>query len=234
MKSIIRKLFSGVRDEQVHSEFIKFSKGVFGNKYLLDAKKQKTGWTIKTGAEYVNTLVRSCLEKSSGEIAVTGVIVATFHIGEKAQFPIERVKQFMGIKQAVVNTKTTPEKILSLMDAYPRAFFALSFSTPKAQLKVKAKAPKSAKPATSKEKEISADFCTLKTDDPVLVQELFFDCPEFKVISVNHTLTIKEIILPKGLTDPVQIREQAKRKGVISRLIKIDGKEIKKEIEFEA
>ncbi|MEK6825622.1 MAG: hypothetical protein AABY00_02440, partial [Nanoarchaeota archaeon] len=234
MESVIKKIFSEKSDEAVHGEFIKFSKGVFGNKYLLDAKKQKLGWTIKTSAEYVNTLVRNCLEKMSGEIGVTGVIVATFHVGEKAQFPIERVKQFMGIKQAVVNTTTTPRKILSLMDEYPRAFFALSFSTPLVSIKTKAKAPKSSKPASSGEKEVSADFCTLKTSDPSIVKDLFFDCPDFTEISIKHILNIKEITLPKGVSDPVQIREQAKRKGTITRIIKVDGKEIRKEIEFEA
>ncbi len=234
MESVIKKIFSGISDDSIHGEFIKFSKGVFGNKYLLNAKRQKTGWTIKTSSEYVNTLVRNCLEKISGEIGVTGVIVATFHVGEKAQFPIERVKQFMGIKQAVVNTTTTPGKILSLMDAYPRAFFALSFSTPTATVKTKAKTPKSAKPASGGNKEVAADFCTLKTSDADLIRDLFFDCPDFKEISVNHTITITDIILPKDLSDPVQIREQAKRKGTITRLIKIDGKEMKKEVKFEA
>ncbi len=234
MDSTIKKIFSSTSDDQVHSDFVKFSKGTFNNRYLVDAKRQKNGWTVKTSAEFVNTLVRNCLEKVSGSVALTGVIVATFSIADKAAFPVERVKQFMGIKQSLVNTTTTPENILSLMDAYTRAFFALSFSIGETQLKVRAKAPKSAKPATSGDKEVSADFCTLKTSDPSLVKDLFFDCGDFKEISLNHTIVIKEIILPKGVSDPVQIREQSKRKGTITRIIKADGKEMKKEVEFEA
>lgn len=234
MESVIKKIFSGNSDENVHGEFIKYSKGIFENKYLLDAKRGKSGWTIKTSAEYVNTIVRNCLEKSSGEIQVSGVIVATFNVSEKAQFQIERVKQFMGVKQAIVNTKTTPDKILALMNAFPRAFFALTFNVGDTQIKTKAKAPKSAKPAGGGEKEVSADFCTIKTSQKEIVNDLFFDCSDFTEASIRHTLNIKEIILPKGVSDPVQIREQAKRKGIITRLMKVDGKETKKEVEFEA
>ena len=60
MSSVLKKIFSEQSDEEVHNEFIKFGKGVFENRYLLEAKKQKDKWAIKTSAEFSNFLVRSC------------------------------------------------------------------------------------------------------------------------------------------------------------------------------
>src|SRR3989344_522374 len=146
MKTILQSIFAGEMTPNVHSEFIKFSKGVFKDRYLVEAKRQKGAWSIKTSAEYANPVVRECLSKTNGQVEITGVITATFNVQDKAQFPIEEVKNAMGIKKAVINTKTEPSKVIALMDAYPRAFFALSFETPETIVKIKAKAPKSAKP----------------------------------------------------------------------------------------
>lgn len=234
MESVLKKINAGKFDDGVHSEFVKYSKGVFGNKYLLDAKKQKDKYSIKAGAEFANFLVRSCLEKVSGKIKVSGIIVSTFDLRKEIDFPIERVKQFMGIKQLVVNGEMEPKEIISVMDRYPKAFFALSFSTPESDLKIKAKAPKSAKPAATGEKEPKADFCSLKTTDKSIVNDLFFDFPNFSEIKIVHTLNIKDIILPKGESDPAKIRELAKRKGIITRKVNADGKESVKEMPFEA
>ena len=234
MDSVLKRINEKKFDEGVHGEFIKFSKGVFNNKYLVDAKKQKDKWSIKTGAEFVNFIVRRCLEDASGKIPMKGVIVSTFDLRNEVKFPIGKMKQFMGIKQLVLETEVDPKEIIALMDKFPRAFYALSFSTPKCDLKIKAKAPKSAKPASSGDKEVSADFCSMKTTDKSLVDDLLFDCADADVVSIKHTLKIEDIILPKGEKDPVQIREKAVRKGVIVRRVKIGDKETIKELAFEA
>ena len=234
MSFIIKEIAEGKTNEEVHDAFIKFSKGVFPDRYLLEAKKVKEQWNIKTSNEYVNLIVKSCLSKVREEIIVTGAIVATFDVSKEAGFTIERIKQFMGIKQAIVNTKITPDKIINLMEKFPRAFYALSFSTPDFQLKVKAKAPKSAKPAAAGDKEIAPDFCSLKTKDENLVRELLFDVPTCKVVSIRHTININEIELPNNENDPVKLRENAVRVGVINRKIIADEKEIKREYKFRA
>lgn len=232
MKNTISSIFSGQISENIHNDFVKFGKGKFENKYLLQGKKQKNQWSIKTGPEFANFLVKKGLEKVTGEIEVSGVIVATFDVQGKAQFPISGVKQFMGVKQAIVQTKTSPQKIISLMDEYPKAFFALSFLNSDFQLKIKAKAPKSAKPSTGGEKQPQADFCSLKTSDVELVRDLFFDNPSFNEVSIRHTLEINEIILPEGISDPVQLREKSQRKGKIIRKAVYDGKEKISEANF--
>lgn len=232
MPSVINKIFSG-KNDGIHDEFIKYSKGLFFDKYLVDAKKKKDGWKIKTSNEFTNFLVRSCLEKVK-EVEVTGAIVATFDVSKEAEFPIAGMKQFMGIKQALVNTKTTSDKIIKLMDKFPKAFYALSFSGPDFKLKIKAKAPKSAKPSTSGDKEAKAEFCAIETNDPAIAKDILFDCLDASEVTINHQLVIEQITLPKNEKDPVKLRENAVRKGKIVRILKIGEKEIKKEASFEA
>jgi len=232
VENTIKKIFSGKVDSEVHNEFIKFGKGNFSNRYLADAKKQKDKWAIKTNGEYANFLVKKCLEKAVGDVDVKGVIVVSTPIDGAVGFPIERIKQFMGVKQAVINTKTSPKKILEAMEKFQKAFFALSFSTNDSNLKVKAKAPKSAKPASAGGKAPSPDFCSLKTTDKSIVDDLFFDYPNFTEISARHTLQINQIIMPKGETDPVKIRALAQRKGKLIRDVNVDGLANKSEKEF--
>ena len=235
MSSALKKIFSGENDEEVHNEFIKFGKGVFENRYLLEAKKQKNKWAIKTSAEFSNFLVRSCLEKASGEIEIKGIIVSTFPVSDKAEFEIEKVKKYMGIQQVVIKTTTTtPDKVLSLMNEFPKAHFGLSFKTDSCDLKIKAKTPKSGKPGKKGGEGPKADFCSLKTTDRSIVQDLFFDFPDFDFIVIKHTLNIKKIELPEGEQDPVKIRALAKRSGTMKREVNVNGEEFIEEKEFSA
>ena len=234
MENFLKKISEKRFDESVHNEFTKFSKGVFDNKYLIDAKKQKGRWSIKTGAEFANFLVDSCLESAPEKISVKGVIVSTLDLRNEVNFEISDMKQFMGVKQLVIEGEIEKKELLRVMEKYPKAFYALSFSTLEFELKIKAKAPKSAKPASRGEKEVSADFCSLKTSDEKIIKELFFDVPAFQEASIRHTLKINDIIVNKGEKDPVKMRENAVKKGVIVRKIKADGKESVKEYPFEA
>lgn len=234
MHSAIYSIFSGTSDELVHGEFIKFSKGLFKDRYRIAAKRQKDAWTIKTTAEFANFFVRHGLERTKEALHVTGAIITTMDLRKETQLSLAHFKQFQGIKQHIVDTEISPAKILALMDKYPRAFFALSFKLQGYELKIKAKAPKSGKPATkgNKDEETKPDFCSLKTTYPEIISDLFFDVPSFQEISINHTVEVSSITLPKGVSDPVQIREKSMRDGVMHRILVVDGKESKTQKSF--
>ncbi|MFZ5954998.1 MAG: hypothetical protein ACOYT4_01110 [Nanoarchaeota archaeon] len=231
---IIKKIFDNVFDEEVHSDFLKFGKGEFKNKYLSECKKQKDKWTLKTGPEFANFLVKECLSTLKNNIEIKGAIISTIDLRDDIKFKIENVKNFMGVKQFILSSTINPEEILRLINKYPRVFFALSFSTPEFELKIKAKPPKSAKPSTKAEEEPKTDFCILKTNNAKILKELFFDVDDFKEIKIKHTIKINEIIYPSNEKDPIKIRELSKRKGQIIRNIEIDGKNITKESNFVA
>ena len=235
MSNLMRRVFldeAGENDQEIHEAFIKYSRGTFEAKYILTGKKQKDKWAIKTSAEYANYLVKRCLADVQKPLKIKGAIISTLDIKDKINFEIDKVKNYMGIKQILINTEIDPSDILELMDAFPRAFFALTFKSEKNDLKVKAKPPKSAKPSSKGDKKPKADFCSLKTTDPQMTTDLFFDYPEFKEISVEHTIVIEDIKIPKNVEDPVQMRENAVRKGKIIREIMVDGNEFKEEKAF--
>jgi hypothetical protein len=238
MECFIKKIWQGKIDEQVHNEFIKFGKGNFSYKYLIEAKKQKDKWHIKTSNEFANYLVLKCLEtlRQGERVEVKGIIVTTLDIEKDIDFDIEDIKKFMGIKKIIVNTEIEKEKLMNIMEKNPRVFYALSFKTPFCELKVKEKTPKSVKPSSKGEKAPSADFCSLKTSDEDIIQDLFFDVPNFQEIKINHTLEINKIIYPENTKElkPKEIRERAKRQGKIIRETNVDGIQEFKEKEFVA
>ena len=231
--NFIKKVFDGNTDDSVHLQFQKFSKGEFKNKALIECKNSSGNYTIKTSAEFANELVRIVAEKLGEEEAnIKGVVVSTLDLDGELKFV--KKSNFQGVKKYSINTNMTGNSIINLLDKLPKNFFALSFDSKKdnCKLKIKAKAPKSGKPG--KDKEVKADFCSLKTTDVNLAQNFIFEKPNFKSAKLNHTFIIEEIVMPKGETDFAKIREMAKRKGKIIRFGEIDKEEIKKEIEFEA
>jgi len=233
---VMKKIFDGVFDDEVHSAFLKFGRGEYSNKYLLNGKRQASKWAIKTGAEDVNFLVRKCLGKSGeAAIAIKGIIVSTMDLRDEIEFDIVKAGNFQGIRKLQVNTEIEPAKILAMMEKYPRAFFALSFSGDDFVLKVKAKAPKNAKPGKDSEGP-KAEFCSLKTKDKSIVDELFFRVGDFKEVSVNHAINVESIVYPDNMDDlkPTEIREQSKRKGKIIRKVIVDGVEKISEASFVA
>jgi hypothetical protein len=106
-------------------------------------------------------------------------------------------------------------------------------------LKIKPKAPISGKPPTksSEEKQIKADFCKFYTADKNIIQQFVFDkeiTDATKKAEIKHIYSITDISIPKNESDPAKMRELAKRKGKIARIITIDGNAAKKEAEFVA
>ena len=234
---VIKKISEKEFDEEVHSHFLKFSRGDFKDRYLIEVKKQKDKWAIKTSAEFANFLVGKCLEKSpEGRIAMKGIIVSTIDLRDEINFEIKKTSNFQGIRKNEIDTEVTANEILDLMNKFPRVFFALSFSTSDCQLKIKPKAPKSGKPGKKDEEGPKADFCTLKTQDEAIVKELLFDVNlnNVKEVKVNHIVKVNDIVYPEGMKNmkPEEVREQSKRGGVLVRNLVVDGVGKTSEFEF--
>ncbi|MBU3906927.1 MAG: hypothetical protein KKA64_01620, partial [Nanoarchaeota archaeon] len=70
-----------------------------------------------------------------------------------------------------------------------------------------------------------------------IAESFIFEMPNWKEAEICHDFMIDELVIPEELKkekDFAKIREAAKRKGKIIRTSVIDGKEIRKEVEFEA
>lgn len=233
MDFFIEKLCSGRSDDLTHLQFEKYSRGVFTNKAIVQAKNSKGNYSFSTTSEYANELIRACAEELGNSKAnVQGVIISTK--GLPPNIKHQGISQFMGVKKYSISGEFTGGDLISICDSVPRAFIALSFSTDKSELKIKPKAPKSAKPGNNSEDPIKVDFCKLKTRNPEFAKKLFFDCLEFKNAEAKHDFDIRDIEIPKDEKDPLKMRERAVRKGVIIRKLTIDGIKTVKEHPFSA
>jgi len=230
--NFIKKVFDNQIGEEVHLQFQKFSRGEFTQRALIKAKKVKNIYTILTTAEFANEFVRIVAEKLGDEkTAVAGAVISTLKLDDELDFKSK--KQFMGIKQYVIDKHMSGNEITKLIEKLPKVFFALSFSGKGDVLKIKAKAPKSAKPKT-KDKAPKPDFCKLITSDEKIARDFVFEKPEFKDAEISHDFIIKEILIPQDEKDFAIAREKAKRKGIIVRRATIDGVKTAVEKEFEA
>ena len=142
----MKKIFDGEFDKGVHVAFLKFGRGIYKNKYLIEGKRQVKNWSVKAGAEYTNFLVRWCLNASEERVKLSGAIVSTLDLRDEINFELKKVSNFQGVRKHVVDTEVEGKEILTLMDKYPKAFFALSFKGDDFVLKIKPKAPASGKP----------------------------------------------------------------------------------------
>jgi len=230
--NFIHKIFENNIDNFVHLQFQKFSKGIFKDRACAEVNISKGKFSISTTYEYANGFVRMLAEKLKGKTPVKGVIVSTLDLSKDIEFKDK--KQFMGIKQYVIEKEMDGKEILAICDKIPNAFMALSFRSDNTELKIKPKAPKSAKPSLKGEGTMKINFCKIITSDKEIVRDILFDVSieSAKKFTVYHTFVINDIILPKGEKDFEKIRILAKRKGKIIRKMIIDEKETIKEKEF--
>jgi hypothetical protein len=249
MEFFIKKIFeeNAENDELVHQQFSKFSRGEFRNKAMIVAKRQGSGkFSVNTTPEYGNELVR-CLAEELGDSSaeIKGVIVSTRQLKEVPEFEEllaqVKIKQFMGVKQFQIDQELTGNQIIEILNLVPSAFVGLSFKVGDTELKIKPKAPKSAKPSSKGDAGPKVDFCRLKTKNEALVNDLVFDSETkgFKKVEITHEFIINEIVVSDELKaeakeDFALIKEKALRKGKIVRKLNIDEKEVVKEVEFAA
>ena len=233
--NFIKKIFDNQIDNSIHLLFQKFSKGEFKNRALIEAKKSKLGYTIKTSAEFAHDLVKAMAKKlGERKTPVTGAIISTSDL--KNELKYKEIKQFQGVKKYMIDNEMSGKEILELLEKFPKTFFALSFSVGEDILKIKPKSPKSGKPGKEKE-EIKVDFCSLKTSDSELGKSFVFEKPDFSNALIKHIFLIEKIEIPnelKNSKDFAMIREKSKRVGKIIRIANIDEKEERKEKAFGA
>ena len=233
--NFIKKIFDNQIDNSIHLQFQKFSKGEFRNRALVEAKKSKSGYKIKTSAEFANELVKAIAKKlGERKTLVTGAIISTSDLKNEIKF--KEIKQFHGVKRYLIESEMSGKEILELLEKFPKTFFALSFSVGEDVLKIKPKSPKSGKPGKENE-EIKVDFCSLKTSDSEIGKSFVFEKPDFNNALIKHLFLIEKIEIPEELKnskDFAKIREESKRVGKVIREAEIDGEKTKVEKNFSA
>lgn len=232
--NFIKRVFDKKIDDETHAQFQKFSRGEFKNRAIIKIKKVKEKYTVLTTSEFANEFVKIVAEKLGNEKTnVSGVLVSTADLGNQIDY--QSKKQFMGIKQYVLNKEMSGNEIVGLIEKFPKVFFALSFDSGKGDiLKIKAKAPKSAKPK-NKDEAPKPDFCKLITNDEKIIKEIIWES-DFKNAEIFHDFIIESIVIPESIKkekDFAIVREKSLRKGKVVRRGMIDDKEINEVVDFE-
>jgi len=229
--NFVKKIFSDETDDSVHKHFIRFGKGEYRGRFILNLRKTKK-IKVKTSFEFANDLVKLCSEL--GNSRVSGVVWSKENISEIMSK--NNIKTDYKIKKGIFENNI-PEQELNgeqLKELIGKAYFTLlDLEGEGFELKIKKKLPK---PGKSEEK-IDDKFCQLEIDDKFyrkVKDDFFWDIPEVKKVHISHILNITDIIYPEDEKDFAKIREMAKRKGKITRKIIIDEKETLTEKEFEA
>ncbi|MFH1325710.1 MAG: hypothetical protein ABIH49_03010 [archaeon] len=234
--NFIKKIFQNKVDGKVHAQFQKFSKGEFRNRAMINAKATKDKFTINTSSEFAGDVIRIAAEKlGKNKAKVSGAVISTSDLTDKIDFKSK--KQFQGVKNYAIENEMSGDEIISLLDEFPKTFFALSFEAPEISIKIKPKAPMSGKPKPAKEGEKQkVDFCKLITTNREIADSFVFEKPNWKNAEIKHTFLIDEIKIPNELKnekDFAVVREKALRKGKIIREAIIDGERMKREVGME-
>lgn len=226
--NFIRKIIEGKIDDETHRQFTRYGKGVYGNKALIQITKKRSGSTIKTSFEFANEFVRILANSINGKTKVTGSIITIRDLRGNLGFEPSSISQFAGVKNYKFDNELSKEEILTAMDKFPDILFLLSFQTDYGILKVKPKSPKAGKSSTKEDdqKEVKADFCSLKVNDTAVIDDLAFDIKkDFSKAFIKHKFEINEIVVPKEYeNDFAKARLNAKRKGKLTRTLDVDGK----------
>jgi len=231
MGCFIKKIWENKGEEngEVHKQFVRFGKGSFNNRAVLNLQKSESSGKIKLrgGFEWANDFV--IMTSELAEVNFSGLILSKEKIPELEKYSVK--KKAGGFEYEIENLSS--EKIKEIKDkVYCRL---LDGEGDGISLKIKKKLPKPGKSGDSKGND---KFCSLEADLKYWPQiKDFFMLPDCKKCKIAHNFVIEEIILPeeaKAEKDFAKIREMAKRKGRIVRNLEVDKQEKKEEKEFVA
>jgi hypothetical protein len=233
----IKKIIEGKTDELCHRQFTRFGKGQFEGRTVLNVKKSKS-IKVRGSFENINDIISFL--SSFNDLNVNGKIISRQPVDEiiiKAGLNIinTSLKKSAGKRIYEYDIDGILKKDYGVEIQKHSYFILLNIESP-VVLKCKKKLPK---PST---KAFKVDDKFFNLELPLSLTEKFtneflFDVNEpWKKIIIKHNYNIESIIIPKELEkegDFEKIRLLAKKKGIIKRIMQINGKEIINEIKFE-
>jgi hypothetical protein len=210
----------GEVDDSVHRQFVRFGKGNFENRAVLNLQKTSK-IKLRSSFEYANDFVS--LVSELGDFSFSGTIMS------KEPLDLENEKKKSGLYNYEISGIQSSKVRESLNKVYVSL---LNIDSEDLKLKMKKKLPK---PGKSGEGKVDDKFCHLEADLKYWTQiKEFFQLPECKKCKISHTILVDDILLPQGENNPEKLRLNAKRKGKIVRKMEIDKQERKVEKEFSA
>lgn len=227
MTNFLKEIFEGKTNEVIHHNFTRYGKGEY-ERLVFELKSGKA-LGVKSSWDFSNEFVKLAAEYGRGKLHVSGKIITNYDFKDKVPCNVTDYSKWGALHTAEVEDDLTPEQLKEIYEKFKFHFLLLNMKGDNLKLKVGKGIPKPGKA------ELKKNFCSA-TFPLEVKQELAWDVKDFKVLQVKHLLKINEIELDKELMqkDPPKARTAAIRKGVIVRLLDVDGKQEKKEVPFTA
>src|SRR3989344_2141011 len=181
---LIKQLMENKVDESLHKMFVRFSNGVFEDRFLLKIKKSKDRLDVKGSYDVWQELF-NIIVKESNEVNVVGRL-----------FKSRKKEDYEGNVNCDEIKRIVSENDFALLDITAGDYL----------LKCKKALPKPGK-------SLNVKFCSAKLPLKALDILAFDFDKNFKKADVSHTFIITEIILPEGEEGPAVLRTNSKRKG---------------------
>jgi hypothetical protein len=191
---------------------------------LIKVKKGKS-LQLSTSWDWSNDLFKVIADNVDEDVELSGKIIASRDF--ESELPLEPVKYSKRGKLYTAEFKSTasPAVLRELYDKFKLNFILLKVKCSSFKLSCGSSLPKPGG-------EIKDNFC--KATLPLGLQDEFvWEVKDFKVVTIVHRFKIEEIVIPEEYkNDPAMARQKGIRKGKLTRVLDIDGKEQKEEIEI--
>ncbi len=240
--NFLKEIFRGNSEQDyIHQKFVKYGRGEFEGP-AITVKKTGNSINVKGSYDYSNilgwiiaknssqNLIRGQSPRSSETkglgLKISGSIISKNLTEVSLEgYGIKPVKskKKSGIFTFDIKGVFSSGSIKNLYEDLKDSAILFDISSEKGNLKTKKKIPN---PGAKMDRQ----FCSASLNSSALneiANEIIFDdgVGEFKEIKMSHRYLINELLIPEEYkNDPATARVKAKRKGIIKRILEIDGK----------
>ncbi|MFH1331950.1 MAG: hypothetical protein ABIH63_01570 [archaeon] len=219
----IKKIFENKIDEAVHQRLVRYCKGEY-ERAIMEVKNGKS-IKVKGTFDWCNDLFGTIAENIKEEAEVEGSLIAAR--GFENEFEFTSYKKKKGANTGEIEATLKPEQMREMYEKFKDNFILLNIESGSFSLKVGKKLPKPGG-------KVKEGFCKA-TLPKELLNEFVWETKDFSNAKIRHIFIINELIVPKEYeNDYAQARIMAKRKGILKRILELDGKIIEKETELTA
>ena len=217
--NFIKKIFNNEADEYIKRQFRRFGKGEYERAFLSISNGKNL--SIKSSYEFSNDLFHMIIQDLKEPAHVSGLIISNEKIED-----FGNVKKKQKLYEAEINASFSPEKLNEIYEKYRNQNILLSLSYNSYKLKTGTKLPKPGK-------KLKNNFCSAVLPKEFLHEFMFDYTEDFRKAVIKHIYNINEIIIPEEFRHNIELaRLNAKRKGIIIRILEIDGKTTESRKEF--
>ncbi|MFW5705123.1 MAG: hypothetical protein ACOCXG_04755 [Nanoarchaeota archaeon] len=226
----IKDIFEGKNTQHAHQKFTRYSKGEFVGP-LLKIKLGKSQIKMSTSFHLVDELLVLMAEVLRDKVVhIKGSLVWNQDLSpEFAKLGImySKVTKSRGIFKYVLDNNVNFADFVTYLGKYN---LLLTIKDGDVSFVTKTNFPKP-------NKEVAPDFCKVTLPSSMgkrLIEEFAFDIKDkgSKEIIIQNLITIEDINLPKDAANFEEARRLATRVGKLTRVITVDGKELKSECKF--